>query len=235
MRILVTNDDGIEAPGLAALELVCRQWGEVLTIAPDRHLSGCSHQATTDRPLRLSEMAPRRYALDGTPVDCVRVGLSHHAPDIDLVVSGINDGGNLGSDVFISGTVAAAREAALLGKNGVAISRYRRTRGTIDWAVAAEWTRRVLKVILAEPPRPRTFWNVNLPDPIDHAHIPKIARCAVDPHALPVRYDASDAGLHYGGVYKDRRRETGHDVDVCFNGDIAVSRIKLDLLVHSDE
>lgn len=118
MHILVTNDDGIDAPGLAALVEVARSLGEVTIVAPHCHRSGCSHAATSDQSLHLVERGPRHFALCGTPVDCVRVALLHLDPRIELVLSGINDGGNLGVDVLMSGTVAAAREAALLGRPG---------------------------------------------------------------------------------------------------------------------
>ena len=92
MKLLLTNDDGIEAPGLCVLEQVAQEFGEVVVVAPDRHLSGCSHQVTTHQPLRITEQAANRFAVGGTPADCVRLGLLHVAPDADWVFSGVNDG-----------------------------------------------------------------------------------------------------------------------------------------------
>src|SRR6187431_3376512 len=109
MKLLLTNDDGVDAPGLQALRGAVAQLGEMISIAPLLALSGCSHQVTTDRPLRLVSLPENRYSLDGTSADCVRIALFSVAPDAEWIFSGINDGGNLGVDTFMSGTVAAAR------------------------------------------------------------------------------------------------------------------------------
>ena len=118
MRILLTNDDGIDAPGLEALRQAAAPLGEVVLVAPLDTLSGCSHRVTTDHPVRVHERGPGRYAIDGTPADCARVGLYGLARDAAWVLSGVNAGGNLGADVWHSGTVAAAREAVLHGWPG---------------------------------------------------------------------------------------------------------------------
>ena len=120
MRLLLTNDDGIDAPGLAALERVAALLGEVSVVAPLGHFSGCSHQVTTHRPLRVEGRGERRWAVAGWPADCTRVALRGLGVEADWVLSGINAGGNMWADVYISGTVAAVREAALLGRPGVA-------------------------------------------------------------------------------------------------------------------
>src|SRR5438876_12248711 len=140
MKLLLTNDDGIDAEGLAALADAAAPLGTILCVAPESHHSGCGHRVTTDRPLRLCRLGESRWSLDGTPADCVRVALAHVAADVDWVLSAVNHGGNLGVDVFHSGTVAAVREAALHGKPGIALSHYRR-RGTEvpDWARVAAW------------------------------------------------------------------------------------------------
>lgn len=223
-RFLVTNDDGIDAPGLAALEQAAAKMGATLVLAPDAHRSGCSHQATTDRRLSLRETDPRRHALDGTPVDCTRVGLSHVAPACEWVLSGINEGGNLGADVYHSGTVAAVREAALLGKPGIAFSQYRQRRLPIAWDRAAAWASRALQWVLAQPVTPGVFWNVNFPDLEPGAPEPTIVVCPCDPHPLPVSYQVAGNEYHYRGDYHNRRREPAHDVAVCFAGQIAVTR-----------
>src|ERR1043166_3476254 len=128
MKFLVTNDDGIDAEGLAALVEAAALCGDVICVAPDSHYSGCGHRVTTDRPLKLSRAGDDRWALDGTPADWVRVALAHVVPDVDWVLSGINHGGNLGVDVFHSGTVAAVREAALHGKRAIRPRPHRRAR-----------------------------------------------------------------------------------------------------------
>ncbi|MEX2113369.1 MAG: 5'/3'-nucleotidase SurE [Pirellulales bacterium] len=227
MKFLLTNDDGIEARGLVALSRAIEPFGSMVVVAPDRHLSGCSHQATTARPLELVQLASGWHTVDGSPVDCTRVALTRVAPDVAWVLSGVNEGGNLGADVFLSGTVAAAREACLLGKPAIAISQYVRKR-PIDWDQTARWTSRVVESLLERPPAPGSFWNVNLPQPdVADGQMPPIVHCAVDPHPLPVAYELLDGKLHYRGRYQDRLRSAGHDVDVCFAGQIAVSQIGL--------
>ncbi|MDQ3333363.1 MAG: 5'/3'-nucleotidase SurE, partial [Planctomycetota bacterium] len=111
MKFLLTNDDGIDAPGLALLREVVAERAEPIVVAPDRHLSGCAHRVVTEEDLVLDDRGDGRFALNGTPADCVRVGLLHVCSDAAWVLSGVNDGGNLGVDTFLSGTVAAAREA----------------------------------------------------------------------------------------------------------------------------
>ncbi len=228
MSILLTNDDGVEAPGLKALwRAIEGRTTEAIVVAPDRHLSGCSHQATTSRPLELKHVAENWHALDGSPVDCTRVGLLQLAPHADWVLSGVNDGGNLGSDVYLSGTVAAAREACLWGKHAVAISQYMH-RCPIDWHQTSDWTRQVLDLLFARPPGPGSFWNVNLPEPSGREPaLPECVFCRVDPHPLPVAYELRDGKLHYRGRYQDRRQTAEHDVEVCFSGRIAISQINL--------
>ena len=107
MKFLLTNDDGIDAPGIEALVKACDALGKWTLVAPEEHHSGCSHMATTGRGLTISQRTSRSYAVDGSPVDCTRLGLYQIAPDVQWVLSGINEGGNLGADVYLSGTVAA--------------------------------------------------------------------------------------------------------------------------------
>jgi 5'-nucleotidase len=227
MRFLVTNDDGIEAAGLAALEVALADLGSSVVVAPDRHLSGCAHQTTTDRALGVTQRAEGRHAVDGTPVDCVRIGLGHLATDVDWVISGINEGGNLGADLYRSGTVAAVREAALLGRPGIAISQYRQRASAADWGRAARWTADVVRLLLARTAEPGVFWNVNLPDLPDPVGVPKIVFCPMDPHPLPVEYRVIEGRYRYSTNYHSRPRDPGHDVDVCFSGSIAVTCLTL--------
>jgi 5'-nucleotidase len=224
MQMLVTNDDGIDAPGLAALIEAARTLGEVTVVAPDQHRSGCSHSATTDVPLRLDERQPRVYSLSGSPVDCVRVALLHLAPQIDLVLSGINDGGNLGVDVLMSGTVAAARESVLLGRQAVAVSQYRRRGRRPDWERSTRYTLAALEYVLRLPDDKLAAWNVNLPD-IDGQELPPVVAAPLENQPLPIRYQPLEGALTYVCDYHQRPRGTGTDVDVCFSGRIAVTRI----------
>jgi 5'-nucleotidase len=227
LRILVTNDDGIDAPGLEALRQAACEFGGTIVLAPDQHLSGCSHRATTDRHLELTTLGEGRYKLDGTPTDCTRVGLMHLAEPIDWVLAGINDGGNLGADVYLSGTVAAVREATLLGKPGIAFSQYRRRGIQVDWPRASKWVRQTLSLLLAKQLPLGSFFNVNLPCLDADAPTPEICFCPLDPHPLPVEYRQQEGKLHYQGNYHLRARRTGSDVDCCFAGRIAVTQISL--------
>lgn len=164
MVFVVTNDDGIDAPGIKALvEAVKALRQDVVVVAPQTHLSGCSHQVTTDRPIQIEQRSNWEYAIAGTPADCTRIALSYLGLEVGYVLSGVNSGGNLGADVHVSGTVAAVREASLHRIPGVAISHYRQGKREIDWELATAHTIRVLATLLAQSTAPGTFWNVNLP------------------------------------------------------------------------
>ncbi len=115
MKIVLTNDDGIDSPGLETLNRCAEQLGDVIIVAPQNAQSGIAHRVTTREPIRVNQLGPDRHSVDGTPADCVRIALKVISPDTDWLISGINAGANLGSDVYNSGTVAAAREAAILG------------------------------------------------------------------------------------------------------------------------
>ncbi len=225
MKVLLTNDDGVEAPGLDALERLLARYAEVTVIAPDRHLSGCSHQVSTHRPLQVQQISGNRHAVDGTPADCVRLGLHHLAPDADWVIAGINDGGNLGVDVYMSGTVAAVREAALFGKPAIAFSRYRRKGRPVDWSAVVPMVARVFEELLQRSLACGAFWNVNLPDLDKEDESPEIVTCPLDSSPLSFRYESQKGKFQYRGIYHQRGRQEGSDVDVCFSGRIAVTQV----------
>jgi 5'-nucleotidase len=227
MKLLLTNDDGIEAAGLQALAAAAAPLGAVTVAAPVGALSGCSHQVTTDQPFRVLAREGNRYAVEGTPADCVRVGLYRLAPDAAWVLSGINHGGNLGTDVWHSGTAAAAREAVLHGRPAVAVSHYKKKRLEFDWPRAAGWLGPLLRDLLARPWTPGTFWNVNLPHPAPAEADPEVVFCRLDLTPLPLSFREAEGLLWYNGDYHQRGRVPGADVDVCFSGNIAVTRIAL--------
>ncbi len=226
MKLLVTNDDGIDADGIAALLDAARAVGEPVVVAPAGAQSGVSHAVTTGTAVRVEERGGR-HAVFGTPADCVRVGLLRIVPDARFVISGINHGGNLGADVYYSGTVAAVREAVLHGWGGVAFSQYRKRGLDFDWPRAARWAARVLAELLARPPVRGAFFNVNFPHLLATDPEPGLAFCPLDPHPLPLSYRHDDDGLVYDGNYHLRERVAGADVDVCFSGRIAVTEIRL--------
>jgi 5'-nucleotidase len=227
MKLLLTNDDGIDAPGLAALREAALQIGEPVVVAPAEHQSGCSHRVTTGQPLRVVRHGPGSYAVAGTPADCIRVGLGHLAPETTWVLSGINAGGNLGADVWHSGTVAAVREAVLHGWPGVARSHYLKRGQPVDWGRAAAWVVAVLRDLMARPWQAGQFWNVNLPHLAGGSDVPPVVFCPLDPSPLPIDFRQDGDLWQYAGDYHARRRVPGSDVDVCFGDQIAVTRLSL--------
>ncbi|NQV24502.1 MAG: 5'/3'-nucleotidase SurE [Rhodopirellula sp.] len=240
MKFLVTNDDGVDAPGIRALAAAASQIGEVLVVAPEEAHSGCGHRVTTHEAIPVREYATGWWAIGGTPADCTRVGLREIAADCDWVLAGVNAGANLGVDIFMSGTVAAVREGALLGCPGIAFSHYRAAGGKFNWEFAVENAVRAIKRIMADPTAAEGFWNVNLPDLsvgsassgespgrlLNRTH-PHLIDCPVGRHHLPVDFVNDRGKLTYRGVYQDRPSDPGDDVDVCFGGDIAVSRLSI--------
>ncbi len=166
-RVLLSNDDGINAPGMRVLECLAKKlFQEVWVVAPESEQSASSHSLTLRRPLRIRKLSNRRYSVDGTPADSVLLGVREimkEAPP-DLLLSGINKGGNLGEDVTYSGTVAAAMEGTLLGIPSVALSQFVNEREKLSWGTAEVWTRRVLKLFSRVDWSPGVLMNVNFPD-----------------------------------------------------------------------
>ncbi|MGD9616306.1 MAG: 5'/3'-nucleotidase SurE [Alphaproteobacteria bacterium] len=165
-RILISNDDGIEAPGIKILEQIARELTEdVWVVAPDQEQSGASHSLTTRRPLRLIERSERHYAVDGTPTDCVLLAVRKVLRDQppDLVLSGINGGSNAGEDMTYSGTVAAAMEAALLGIPAVALSQEYPDGSPIPWETGQAFGAEVIRRLLEQSWPANLLVNVNFP------------------------------------------------------------------------
>lgn len=166
MRILISNDDGIYSPGIAALAQAASRFGEVRVVAPDVEMSSASHSITANRPLMYKPTplpgAPgiAGFRVNGTPADCVALGIHHWEQQVDVVLSGINLGTNLGNALWHSGTLAAAKQAVLFGARGVAFSTPS-TDSEPDFAALAPWVDRVLKLLLPDPRL--TLVNVNLP------------------------------------------------------------------------
>ncbi len=163
--LLVTNDDGFDAPGLAALVAAVSRLGRVVVVAPDRERSGAGHALTLGRPLRVRSRGEDRYEVDGTPTDCVHLGvfnLTGGRPP-QLVLSGINRGANLGDDVTYSGTVAAALEGTLLRVPSIALSAERDTEGRADYELAAALAFQLAERALQNGIPPGVLLNVNVP------------------------------------------------------------------------
>ncbi len=228
MNFLITNDDGIDAAGLAALRAAAESLGQPLIVAPAKCHSGGGHQITTHDPIRVSRRAETCYVIEGTPADCVRVGLTRLAPETDWVLAGINHGGNLGADLFMSGTAAAVREGVLHGKPGIAVSHYHRKGiDPLDWLRASRWLAPIIGELMQRPWSTGTFWNVNLPHLPAGAADPEVVFCALDPSPLPVDYETTGELLLYNGNYHQRRRQAGTDIDHCFSGRISISLVRV--------
>jgi 5'-nucleotidase len=235
MHFLLTNDDGIDALGLAALEHAIRLLpGATITVfAPAVEQSQYGHRVTTREQFSVTQQAERRYSVEGTPADCVRVALYAFAIRPDFVISGVNAGGNMGQDLHISGTVAAAREAAFHGLPSAAFSHYLIRDLALDWPRAAEWTRGILPELLAQPLGDGEFWNVNYPHfPAGRIEMPGRIPCHPCRAPLNVSYETtrlgqSVTGHRYTASYAARPVEEDSDVAVCFGGQIAVSRLRI--------
>ena len=227
-NLLLTNDDGIDAEGLAALRTAALAVGHPLIVAPERCHSGGGHQVTTHHPIRIFKRDERSFVTSGTPADCVRVALDRLAKGTDWVLAGINHGGNLGADLYMSGTAAAVREGVLHGKPGIAISHYhRKDVDPLDWPRAARWLTPILGDLLNRPWQPGTFWNVNLPHIAASNADPDVVVCPIDPSPLPVSYETQGEHVTYNGNYHERPRRPGTNIDVCFGGRISISLVSV--------
>lgn len=243
MRILLTNDDGIHAPGLEVLEAIARRFSDDVWIcAPAEEQSGAGHSLSLHLPVRLRRHGERRFSVSGTPTDAVTLGLREvlDGPP-DLILSGVNRGANLGDDVTYSGTVSAAFEGALAGIRAIALSQvYARgdTGDAVSFSAAIEWGPRVLQPLLDAPFAERTLINVNFP-PLDAADVRGIrvvrqgfhdyARGTVVKGIDPRGYDYYWFGLH--GIEHTPAQDT--DLEAIANGFVAVTPLTLDFTHHA--
>jgi len=227
MKIVLTNDDGIEAPGLESAFLYLKALGDVTVVAPAEARSGVGHQITTKSPIVVSRVGDRRYSVQGTPADCARIALKEIVPDAEWVVSGINRGANLGSDVYNSGTVAAAREAAILGGRAIAVSQYVARNETIDWEITGYHAGNVLRHLLRRALDSGCFWNVNLPHPLRKESKLKYQVCSLDTHPHKYSYRKENNAYIYEGTIHERPRDHGKDVAVCFGGKVSITRMTI--------
>ncbi|OAN53577.1 MULTISPECIES: 5'/3'-nucleotidase SurE [unclassified Sphingobium] len=169
MRILLTNDDGVHAPGLKVLEEIARRFSDdIWIVAPSEEQSGAGHSLTLTRPLRIRQHGERHYSVTGTPTDAVMMAVGHLMKDArpDLILSGVNRGANLAEDVTYSGTVAAAMEGAISGIKSIALSQVYAREGmgdAVPFAAATAWGEQVLRPLIAMPASPRLLFNVNFP------------------------------------------------------------------------
>ncbi len=234
MRVLVSNDDGVDAPGIRVLADCLAAVGQVTVVAPDRDRSGASNSLTLDSPLRVLSMGNGYYRVAGTPTDCVHLalaGLLEQEPDI--VVSGINNSANLGDDVIYSGTVSAAMEGRFLGLPAIAVSLVTRDHTGLHYDSAAQAVLLLMRRMLVDPLPADTILNVNVPDlpwaQIAGFEVTRLGRrhrsapcvAQTDPRGRPIWWigpagEAEDAG-------------PGTDFDAVRRGFVSVTPIHVDL------
>lgn len=239
MRILLTNDDGINAPGLYVLEKIAAQLSDDIWIcAPSEEQSGAGHSLSLNRPVRLREHAPRRFSVTGTPTDAVTLALRRVLPGKpDLILSGVNRGANLGDDVTYSGTVAAAIEGALAGIRSIALSQVYSKETLADnvpFDAAEAWGAKVLRPLMGAPFPERTLINVNFPPrPADEVHGIRVVRQGFHDYGRGTVVEGKDPrgypyywfGLH--GI----EHTPGHnsDLEAIADGFVAVTPLQLDM------
>lgn len=240
MHILVTNDDGVTAPGLLALAQAMRQLGKVSVVAPDHNWSASGHVKTMHRPLRVKEVTladgSPALASDGAPSDCVALALLGLITEkIDLVISGINPYANIGHDVTYSGTVTAAMEAAIGGVPGLAVSldSPEHVKGVVDYGPAARAARRVAEILMQHTPSQQTLLNINVPFLPDE----QIKGMLVTRQGLRIYRDKLDERIdprgrpYYwiGGDYPTGIPDEGTDFGALRQGYVSITPLDLDL------
>ncbi|MCT4656140.1 MAG: 5'/3'-nucleotidase SurE [Cohaesibacter sp.] len=238
MRILLTNDDGIHAPGLAILEDIARSISQdVWIVAPETEQSGMSHSLTLHDPLRLRQIEEKRFACKGTPTDCVIMGVGHVLPQKpDLILSGVNRGQNLAEDVTYSGTVAGAMEGVLLGIKSFALSQSYgwSSKSQVDWSCTRAHGADVVKKLLDHDLPDQTLLNINFPDcaPDELEGIAITSQGRRDQAQLSVNERHDGRGHPYYWLGFEGRRvdpKTGSDLHAIYNRQVSVTPLKIDL------
>jgi 5'-nucleotidase len=240
MKILITNDDGIVAPGLLALRAALLEMGEVIAIAPDRPRSACGHAVTLHKPLRLSRVelpdGGEGFACNGTPSDCIALGVGQHLGDPpDLVVSGINGGPNLGWDLTYSGTVAAAMEGVICGVPSIAISVA--SHAVSDFGPAARFARYLSEEVVRHGLPQEVFLNVNVPPvPVEEIQGVAITHQGRLIYENRIERRTDPRGRDYFWFTGDRvehRGQPGSDIEAVARNRISVTPLRLDLTDHT--
>ena len=232
--ILVSNDDGITAPGIEALSEALEELGEVHVVAPDRERSASSHSLTIDVPLRALRAGERRYAVRGTPTDCVLLAVENllsRKPDI--VVSGVNRGPNMGSDVTYSGTVAAAIEGTILGVPSIAVSLDHASHGEYEYGPAARVASTFAGLVLERGLPEGTLLNINVPNaPESELRPARPTRLGHQVYEDSIIEKTDPRGKSYywiGGQSSSRSNDSGTDFAAVAAGHVSVTPIQLDM------
>jgi 5'-nucleotidase len=253
MRILLTNDDGVNAPGLKLLESIARTFSDdIWVVAPSEEQSGAGHSLTLTYPVRLRKLGERRFSVTGTPTDAVMMAIAWLMKDEppDLILSGINRGANLGEDVTYSGTVSAAMEGALAGIPSIALSQAYSREGQGDkpvrqkldeaelFATAEAWADAVLRPLIGSPMAPRTLVNVNFPprSPGEVKGVRVVRQGIRDYGRLRIvqRTDPRGSNYYWFGL-APVVQTPGHvtDLEALADGFVTVSPLHLDLTHES--
>jgi 5'-nucleotidase len=234
-RILVSNDDGIHAPGIKVLEKIARAISkDVWTVAPETEQSAAGHSLTIRRPLRVRQVSRRRYSVDGTPTDAVLLGINHILKDKKptLVLSGVNRGANLGEDVTYSGTVAAAMEATILGIPAIAFSQYYAS-DAVKWSTAEHWAPQIIRKVTSVGWGRNVLMNVNFPDVtadrVTGIEITRQGKRKIGDE-LSERFDPRGESYIWIGAQRAEERSTaGTDIEAVVRGAISVTPLCVDL------
>jgi 5'-nucleotidase len=239
MRILLTNDDGYHAPGLAVLDEIARTLSDdIWVVAPAEEQSGAGHSLTLSRPLRVRRHEEKRYSVSGTPTDAVMMALGRLMADSppDLILSGVNRGANLAEDVTYSGTVSAAMEGAISGVRSIALSQVYAREGmgdTVPFEAAAAWGERVIRALLAVPHRANTLTNVNFPalapDAVRGIKVARQGFHAVDRTRIVEGTDPRGYRYYWFGLGDSNAVPPGSDLAAIAEGYITVTPLHFDL------
>jgi 5'-nucleotidase len=235
--ILVTNDDGIHSEGIRALAKALETVGDVYVMAPDRERSAAAHALTLHSPLRVEEIEPRWYSVDGTPTDCINIGVNGRMvlpQRPDIIVSGINKGGNLADDITYSGTVAGAIEGTLLGLPSIAVSLMGRQ--NYNWEPAAHFAARVVEKIAQHGMPADTLLNINVPNQSEESiRGVKITKMGKRVYGDSIIENVDPRGRKYywiGGDELKHKSVEGSDIAAVIEGYISVTPLHLDLTNH---
>jgi len=238
VKILVSNDDGFRAEGIRRLREALATLADVTVVAPDRNKSGASNSLTLDVPLRVFESEPGIYFVPGTPTDCVHLAISGLFDfEHDMVVSGVNDGANLGDDVLYSGTVAAAVEGRFLGLPTIAVSLCAGTEGGGHFDTGAEVARLLVAQLLTNPLEPTLILNVNVPDvPFAQLRGFRASRLGFRHRSAPVMRAKDPRGravYWVGPAGPEQDAGPGTDFDTVARGYVSVTPLQVDLTRHA--
>ncbi len=235
-RILVTNDDGIQAKGIRLLEKLAKTFtDDVWVVAPSHEQSGASHSLTLRRPLRRRRMAERWYEVDGTPTDSVLMGATQLLADRppDLVLSGINRGANLGEDVTYSGTCAGAREGALLGIPSIALSMVVGSNKPAKWETAEQHGPDLIRRLVAAGWETNTIISVNFPDvepdKVEGIELAGLARRKLGSNWIE-RLDPRGAPYYWIGAIREEEAQPGTDLHAILHNRISVTPVQLEMV-----